>query len=141
MKGASSINMTQGDTTRLLIRFAIPMLIGNLFQQAYNLTDSMIVGQLLGSGALAAVGSTGSLTFLFFSVCNGVASGAGLMMATAVFLAAPAMLTMMGTPADILPDSVAYMRMCCLGVPLVAVYNHAPPCCGRWGIPARRCIS
>ena len=141
MKGASSINMTQGDTTRLLIRFAIPMLIGNLFQQAYNLTDSMIVGQLLGSGALAAVGSTGSLTFLFFSVCNGVASGAGLMMATAVFLAAPAMLTMMGTPADILPDSVAYMRMSCLGVPLVAVYNHAPPCCGRWGIPARRCIS
>lgn len=155
MKGTHNINMTQGDPTRLLVRFAIPMLIGNLFQQAYSLADSMIVGQLLGANALAAVGATGSLTFLFFSVCSGVASGAGivtaqffgagefqrtkraianaayimvaagLIMGVAAFLAAPAMLSLMGTPTDILPNSVAYMRVSCLGVPLVAVYNHA----------------
>lgn len=155
MKGTHNINMTQGDPTRLLVRFAIPMLIGNLFQQAYSLADSMIVGQLLGASALAAVGATGSLTFLFFSVCSGVASGAGivtaqffgagefqrtkraianaayimvaagLIMGVVAFLAAPAMLKLMGTPTDILPNSVAYMRVSCLGVPLVAVYNHA----------------
>lgn len=155
MKGTHNINMTQGDPTRLLVRFAIPMLIGNLFQQAYSLADSMIVGQLLGANALAAVGATGSLTFLFFSVCSGVASGAGivtsqffgagefqrtkraianaayimlaagLIMGVAAFLTAPAMLKLMGTPTDILPNSVAYMRVSCLGVPLVAVYNHA----------------
>ena len=77
-KGSQTIHMTQGNPVQLLIRFAIPMLIGNLFQQAYNLTDSMIVGQLLGSGALAAVGATGSVTFLFFSLCSGVAAGAGM---------------------------------------------------------------
>ena len=155
MKGTHNINMTQGDPTRLLVRFAIPMLIGNLFQQVYSLADSMIVGQLLGASALAAVGATGSLTFLFFSVCSGVASGAGivtaqffgagefqrtkraianaayimvaagLIMGVAAFLAAPAMLKLMGTPTDILPNAVAYMRVSCLGVPLVAVYNHA----------------
>ena len=63
----NTLNMTQGSPLRLLIRFSIPMLIGNLFQQAYNLADSVIVGRLLGSGALAAVGATGSVTFLFFS--------------------------------------------------------------------------
>ena len=81
MAGSRTVNMTEGSPIRLLTTFAFPLLIGNLFQQAYNLADSMIVGQLLGSGALAAVGSTGSLTFLFFSVCNGVASGAGVVTA------------------------------------------------------------
>ena len=74
----NTLNMTQGSPLRLLIRFSIPMLIGNLFQQAYNLADSVIVGRLLGSGALAAVGATGSVTFLFFSVCNGIGSGGGI---------------------------------------------------------------
>ena len=72
MRSHHTVDMTQGNITRLLIRFAIPMLIGNLFQQAYNLGDSMIVGQFLGSDALAAVGATGSVSFLFFSVCNGI---------------------------------------------------------------------
>lgn len=78
MKTGSGLNMTAGSPTRLLILFAIPMLIGNLFQQAYSLADSVIVGQVLGSAALAAIGSTGSVTFLFFSICNGVASGCGI---------------------------------------------------------------
>lgn len=154
MKASQNVHMTQGNPTRLLLSFAIPMLIGNLFQQAYSLADSVIVGQLLGSNALAAVGSTGSVTFLFFSICNGVGSGAGIVtaqyfgaglfertkraianaayimftaaaiMGVLAFLAAPAILGMMGTPQELLPDAVTYMRMSCIGVPLVAVYNY-----------------
>ena len=66
---------------QLLLRFALPLLIGNLFQQAYNLADSIIVGQFIGAGALAAVGATSSISFLFFSVCNGISSGGGIVTA------------------------------------------------------------
>ena len=155
MKNQRTLNMTTGSTIRLLIQFAIPLLIGNLFQQAYSLTDSMIVGQYLGAHALAAVGATHSVTFLFFSVCNGISSGAGivtsqffganaeektkssiansayimltaaLIMGTAAFLAAPGILTFLETPADIMPQSLSYIRMTCIGVPLVAVYNYS----------------
>lgn len=154
MQTRQMVDMTRGSITPLLIRFAIPMLIGNLFQQAYNLGDSMIVGQFLGANALAAVGSTGSVTFLFFSICNGIGSGCGvvasqsygsgdaaltrraianaayimfvtaLIMGVAAFLAAPTVLQMMGTHPDILADATTYMRMSCLGVPLIAVYNY-----------------
>lgn len=155
MKHQKTLNMTTGSPIRLLIRFAIPLLIGNLFQQAYSLTDSIIVGQFLGAHALAAVGATHSVTFLFFSICNGISSGAGivtsqffgadseektkssiansayimlmaaLVMGTAAFLAAPSILEFLGTPAEILPHSLSYIRMTCIGVPLVAVYNYS----------------
>ena len=155
MRTNASINMTQGRPTGLLLRFAIPMLIGNIFQQAYSLADSVIVGQFVGASALAAVGSTGSVTFLFFSVCNGIASGSGivtsqyfgagdpmktktaianaayimfaasLVMGVIAFLAAPAVLGLMETPPEVLADATLYMRMSCIGVPLVAVYNYA----------------
>ena len=154
MRTNQTVDMTRGNITRLLIQFAIPMLIGNLFQQAYNLGDSMIVGQFLGANALAAVGATGSVTFLFFSICNGIGSGCGvvaaqsfgsgddaltkraianaayLMFAAALvmgllsYLAAPSVLKLMGTHPDILPDATTYMRMSCIGVPLIAVYNY-----------------
>lgn len=155
MKSNKTLNMTSGNPTRLLILFAIPMLIGNLFQQAYNLADSIIVGKYVGSAALAAVGSTGSVTFLFFSVCNGISSGAGivtsqffgagndskvkraiansayimfstsLVMGILAFIAAPAILRFMETPADIIKTSILYMRISCIGVPLIGVYNYA----------------
>ena len=70
--------MTEGSPLRLLILFSIPMLVGNLFQQVYNLADSIIVGRMIGSGALAAVGATTSVSFLFFSVCNGIGGGGGI---------------------------------------------------------------
>ena len=60
-----TMNMSQGRPMKLLALFAIPLLIGNLFQQAYNLADSIIVGQFIGAGALAAVGATDSISFLF----------------------------------------------------------------------------
>ena len=68
MKRTRITNMTQGNPAILLAVFALPMLLGNVFQQAYNLADSVIVGRFIGASALAAVGSTGSVTFLFFSV-------------------------------------------------------------------------
>ena len=76
-----SVNMSTGRPMRLLIRFALPLLIGNLFQQAYNLADSIIVGRFIGAEALAAVGATASVSFLFFSVCNGISSGGGIVTA------------------------------------------------------------
>ena len=154
MRSNHVVDMTHGNITRLLIQFAIPMLIGNLFQQAYNMGDSMIVGQFLGSEALAAVGATGSVTFLFFSICNGISSGCSvvaaqsygsgdaartkraisnaayimfvtaLIMGVTAYLAAPSVLKLMGTHPDILPDATTYMRMSCIGVPLIAVYNY-----------------
>ena len=64
-KHNTTMNMTEGKPLKLLSVFALPLLIGNLFQQAYNLADSMIVGQMLGANALAAVGATASISFLF----------------------------------------------------------------------------
>ncbi|MER2057157.1 MAG: MATE family efflux transporter, partial [Clostridia bacterium] len=78
---SSTMNMTEGKPLGLLAVFALPLLIGNLFQQAYNLADSMIVGQLLGANALAAVGATGSISFLFFSIFNGISGGCGIVTA------------------------------------------------------------
>ena len=75
---SSVLNMTEGSPVSLIIQFSIPMLIGNLFQQLYNLVDSVIVGQFVGADALAAIGATGSVTFLFFALCNGIGSGGGI---------------------------------------------------------------
>ena len=78
---SKTLNMTQGSPTKLLIIFAIPMLIGNVFQQMYNLVDSVIVGKYVGANALAAVGATNHVSFLFFSLCNGIGSGGGIITA------------------------------------------------------------
>ena len=150
-----TMNMTEGKPLALLSVFALPLLIGNLFQQAYNLADSMIVGQLINADALAAVGSTGSISFLFFSIFNGISGGCGIITAkffgarqdekvckaiansayimlgfslltgTLAFIMAPTVLGWMGTPAEILPDAITYMRMTSASVPLIAIYNYA----------------
>lgn len=155
MKRERLINMTQGNPTLLLLLFTVPMLVGNLFQQAYSIADSIIVGRFVGSGALAAVGATGSVTFLFFSICNGISSGCSIVasqafgagdvrktkrvianasylmlsmsivMCVIAYALTPWALRLMGTPEDILPDATVYMRLSCIGVPLVAVYNYA----------------
>ena len=150
-----TMNMSEGRPIALLAVFALPLLIGNLFQQAYNLADSIIVGRFIGANALAAVGATGSISFLFFSVCNGISSGGGIvtaqyfgagdtgrvkraiansayiMLASSVVMSAfafamvPVVLRWMGTPGEILPDAITYMRMTCLSVPLIGIYNYA----------------
>ncbi len=149
------MNMTTGNPVRLLLIFSIPMLIGNVFQQLYNLVDSMIVGKYVGENALAAVGATNSVGFLFFALCNGIGSGGGiitaqqfgagneeevkkaivnsgyilmlgsiLMGALAALVAEP-VLVYMETPPHILQDALIYMYMQCIGLPLVAIYNHS----------------
>lgn len=155
MRRYAATDMTEGRPIRLLFVFALPLLIGNIFQQAYNLADSMIVGRLLGAKALAAVGATGSISFLFFSLFNGICGGCGIVTAqffgarqegkvcssiansayitlasslitgAAAFLMAPAVLSWMGTPREILPDTIVYMRMTAASVPLIAIYNYA----------------
>ena len=68
-------DMTEGKPGRLILEFAIPLLMGNLFQQFYSLVDTAIVGKFLGVDQLAAVGSTGSINFLIIGFCMGICSG------------------------------------------------------------------
>lgn len=154
MSKEKTMNMTEGSPVRLLILFAIPMMIGNIFQQLYNVVDSAIVGRLVGADALAAVGATGSVTFLFFALCNGIGSGGGiitsqyfgsgetpqvkkcianvayimiifpLMVGTIAFLLTEPLLVLLETPKSILPDAITYMRMMCLGLAFVSLYNY-----------------
>lgn len=74
-------DMTQGKPLKLIIGFAIPMLIGNIFQQVYNVADTVIVGRFLGESALAGVGSTGTLTYFLLALVSGMCNGAGLVVA------------------------------------------------------------
>ena len=73
--------MTEGSISKKIIFFAIPLFLGNLFQQLYNTADSLIVGNFLGSNALAAVSSSGNLIFLMVGFFNGIALGAGVVIA------------------------------------------------------------
>ena len=68
-------SLISGSPMKLILRFAFPVLLGMLFQQFYNLVDTIIVGKLLGANALAAVGSTGALNFLVLGFCMGICSG------------------------------------------------------------------
>lgn len=72
-------NMIEGNPLKIILLFSIPVLLGNLFQQFYNMVDTIIVGQYLGEEALAAVGSTGCLMFLVLGFANGIAQGFGVM--------------------------------------------------------------
>ena len=78
---SSAVLMTEGSIWRRLVAFAIPLFLGNLFQQLYNTADSLIVGNFLGSNALAAVSSSGNLIFLMVGFFNGIAVGAGVVVA------------------------------------------------------------
>ena len=142
MKNSSqSVPMTEGSIARRLTAFAIPLFLGNLFQQLYNTADSLIVGNFLGSEALAAVSSSGSLIFLMVGFFNGISIGAGVVIAryygarqidrvqkaihtTVAFglvagvlltviglVLAPLLLVWMGTPENVLPDSIVYFRI------------------------------
>lgn len=145
--------MTEGPIWKKIIAFAIPLFLGNLFQQLYNTADSLIVGNFLGSDALAAVSSSGSLIFLLVGFFNGIAMGAGVVIAryygakdtqkvqkavhtTIAFgiaagilltiggvLLTPSLLKWMGTPLDVLPNSILYFRTYFLGSLAFVLYN------------------
>lgn len=146
-------DMTQGSELKHILLFTLPLLAGNLFQQLYNIVDSVIVGRYLGHEALAAVGATGSITFLFYALCNGLSAGAGILISQSFgagrhddvkryisnsaytllavgagltvisVIAAQLLLQFLDTPQNILPDAVAYMRTACAGTVAVAAYN------------------
>lgn len=150
---SSATLMTTGPIWKKIITFAIPLFLGNLFQQFYNTADSLIVGNFLGSSALAAVSSSGNLIFLMVGFFNGLAVGAGVVVAryfgakkfdivqraihTIVTLgffcgialtvvgvvAAPQILVLMGTPAEVLPNSVTYFRIYFCGSLAFVMYN------------------
>ena len=170
MNSKNVTDMTVGNPTKHIITFALPLLIGNLFQQFYNMVDSLIVGNYVGSDALAAVGTCGSTSFLFFSLSSGLAIGIGVIVAqffgakdyeyvrktiansfyvlisAAITVSvlglvfAPFILRLLSTPADIIDMSVTYMRTTCLGIIFVALYNGVAAFCVRSEIPERRCI-
>lgn len=147
--------MTEGSIWRQIVRFSIPLILGNLFQQMYNTVDSIIVGNYIGSDALAAVGGSGALINLLLAFCIGASAGAGVVIAqyygagnekgmhTAVhttlaiamiagavmtvigIVASPILLEWMGTPGDILNQSTLYMRIFFGGMLFSVVYNFA----------------
>ena len=71
-------DMTEGNALGLILRFALPLLVGNLLQQTYNMIDAAIVGRFLGTQALAGVGATSSVQFLVLGFCTGLCSGFGV---------------------------------------------------------------
>ena len=75
MQQAATNRMTEGSISKKMVAFALPLFFGNLFQQLYNVADSLIVGNTLGSEALAAVASSGSLIFLMTGFFQGLAMG------------------------------------------------------------------
>ena len=145
--------MTEGPIARQLIAFALPLLLGNLFQQLYNTADSLIVGNFLGSEALAAVSSSSNLIQLMIGLFNGLAMGAGVVISryygarniqrvqksihtllaggvvAGILLTfigvvfTPVMLRLMGTPETVLPLSVSYFRTYFYGAMAFVLYN------------------
>ena len=145
--------MTEGSIVKSLLLFALPLIFGNLLQQMYNTADSIIVGNFVGSNALAAVGSSGSPIYLLIGFSQGLAVGAGVVVSqylgagdhketreavhTALAIAVVmgllltvggvacgrALLVPMNPPAEVLADAVTYIRIYFGGVLFSVVYN------------------
>lgn len=146
-------NLTEGKPMRLILEFCVPVFLAMLFQQFYNLVDTMIVGKTLGAQALAAVGSTSSLSFMVIGFCSGVCAGFAIpmaqafgannekelkrfignawwlcliisvVMAVACGLLCKPMLRLMNTPEDILEDAFRYIDIIFWGIPATYLYN------------------
>lgn len=146
-------DMTKGNPLRLIFLFMIPVFIGNLFQTFYNVVDSIIVGRFLGVNALAAVGTTGTLTFLVIGWVNGMTSGFGVMLAQSfgagdkkrlrhysvmsvylciimavlmtvgLLIGNSSILRMINTPDNIFRDTAGYIGIIYAGLPVTIAYN------------------
>ncbi len=146
-------SMTSGSPAKLIFLFTVPLFIGNLFQQLYNMADTFIVGRTLGVNALAAVGCTGSLVFLIIGFAQGLSSGfsiltaqrfgakdeaavrrsfatslvlggiIGLVLTVVSVMAARQMLVLLQTPAEILDDAFSYMVIVFAGILATMLFN------------------
>jgi len=146
-------SLTEGSIWKKMLLFALPIFLGNVFQQFYNAFDSWVVGKFIGDTALAAVSSSGSLIFMFVGFFNGVAMGAGVIISrfygaqdhqnmriaihtdVAFGLVAGSILTVLGvvfsptilrwmnTPESVLPQSLAYFRFYFCGAIFTVLYN------------------
>lgn len=146
-------SLTEGSIPGAIARFALPLFLGQLLQQCYNMADAWVVGNYASNDAFAAVSSGGSLTFLIIGFFNGIAVGGGVVISryfgardqaatskaihtvflfgllSSVFATAagllliPWLLQRMGTPPDVLPYSLAYFRVYFGGVTTVILYN------------------
>lgn len=146
-------NMTEGSPSKLIITFALPLMVGNIFQQLYTIIDTMVVGRALGVSALAALGATDWLNWLFSGLIQGFAQGFSILMAQefgsgnhkrlrkvifnslilsaicSVFIliisqaCANPVLTLLHTPNDIMSSSLLYLRIIFLGMPIIMAYN------------------
>lgn len=148
-------SMTEGSPVKMILAFSAPLLLGNIFQQLYNLVDSTVVGRFVGANALAAVGAPGTIMALTLCLCFGLTNGAGIIIAqcfgaknynqlkatigaliciisiTALVLmiigiaGAPFFLRLVSTPDEIINDAVLYMRIVMIGTPFSMAYNGA----------------
>lgn len=146
-------NMTEGSPSKLIITFALPLMVGNIFQQLYTIIDTMVVGRALGVSALAALGATDWLNWLFSGLIQGFAQGFSILMAqefgsgnhkrlrkvifNSLILSAICsvliliisqacanpVLTLLHTPKDIMSSSLLYLRIIFLGMPIIMAYN------------------
>ena len=146
-------DMREGTPWKLLLQFAVPLFIGNIFQQLYNMVDSVIVGNFVSTNALGAIGTTNSLTFFFFSLVGGLSVGIGIIvaqffgasdeekvrevignavwiiaigtvvMAIIGFFAARPLLVLLRTDPIILNDAVNYLKVTSLGICCIGLYN------------------
>lgn len=146
-------DMTNGSPSKHILGFAVPMLFGMLFQQFYNLVDTIIVGKTLGVEALAGVGATGSINFMIIGFCMGVCNGFVIPVAQCFGAKKPAdlrkyvyngyicsivfaivltlasvifcrrILIIMNTPADIIDHAYNYIVVIFIGIPTVFLYN------------------
>ncbi|RHR29524.1 MATE family efflux transporter [Clostridium sp. AF19-22AC] len=147
--------MTEGSIWKKLLFFAVPLILGNLFQQLYNTVDSIIVGNYIGSEALAAVGASSSVVNLLIGFCIGASAGAGvvisqffgardkegvrkavhttvalsiaagIVMTIAGVLLTPLILRAMGTPAEVFSQAVTYLQVFFGGIVFSVIYNMA----------------
>lgn len=145
--------MTSGSIGKRMMFFALPLLLGNLFQQLYNTVDSLIVGNFLGSSALAAISSSGSFIFMLIGFLSGISAGAGvvisqyfraedvpniqravhtavafgiaagLLMTIVGILLSPQILAWMGTPESVMPESISYLQIYFSGSLGFVLYN------------------
>lgn len=145
--------LTEGSVPKKMLAFALPIFFSNLFQQLYNAVDSLIVGNFIGRSALAAVSSSSSMILLMVGFINGVSLGAGVLIAryygaedddhmeravhatVALGLTAGVILTVVGviltpqilqwigTPADVIDNSILYFRIYFFGSSAVVLYN------------------